>query len=211
MHKSAQIAVLAIIFSTGLLFHLTRSEENMELTCPEQCEESRNNCEFSCSQLVGGGAKAEKRRECKRDCGKELESCSVRCLNPTPRPTLKPEAYHDRACTKACDLKLVDCNEVCTKYTGGGAKSGKKAQCRNECAENSEYCNKRCADPTLPKRSDNKPKPELSCTEDCGYKLKHCEAGCSVYIGGGAKSGKRSKCVSECKEGYKSCSGSCPE
>ena len=211
MNKLAQVAVLVIIVSSGLLLNPVRSEDNTVLSCPEKCEESRDNCEFSCSQLVGGGAKAEKRRECNRSCGKELEGCNVRCINPTPRPTLKPEAYHDRACTNACDLKLVDCNEVCTKFTGGGAKSEKKTRCRSECAESSEYCNKRCADPFLPKRLDFPGKPELSCSEDCDYKLQDCEAGCSVYIGGGAKSGKRARCVSQCKTGYETCSGSCSE
>lgn len=209
MNNLALLPLLMIIVSMGLLLNPALGEDEIELSCPQECEESRDNCELSCSQLVGGGAKAEKRRECNRGCGNELESCNVRCINPTPRPTLKPEAYHDRTCTNACDLKLVDCNEVCTKFTGGGAKSAKKTVCRNECAESSEYCNKRCADPSLPKRLNYPTKPELSCSEDCGYKLQHCESGCSVYIGGGAKSGKRAKCVSECKTSYETCSGSC--
>ncbi len=211
MNKIALISVLATIAMLGSFFNPAWGEEYIDLTCPQMCEESRDNCEFSCSQLIGGGAKAEKRRECNRGCGKELEGCNVRCLNPTPRPTLKPEAYHDRACRDACDLKLVDCNEVCTKYTGGGAKSGKKSVCRSKCAESSDYCKKRCADPSLPERLDYPEKPDLSCSEDCDYKLRHCKSGCSVYIGGGAKSGKRSKCVSGCKAGYKSCSGLCSE
>ncbi len=209
MSRLALIAILVIIIASGLLLNPARGEDGKILTCPQECEEQRDNCELSCSQLVGGGAKGEKRRECVRECGDELEGCNVRCLNPTPRPTLKPEAYHDRACSKACELKLVDCSEVCTKFTGGGAKSKKKTACRKECAESSEYCNKRCADPSLPKRQDYPPKPELSCSEDCGYKLEHCESGCSVYIGGGAKSAKRARCVTQCKASHDSCSGLC--
>ena len=211
MKRLALLSLLAIFISFGFLFNHSMSEDEVILTCPEKCEESRGNCEFSCSQLVGGGAKGEKRRECKRECGEELEACKVRCINPTPRPTLKPEAYHDRACTNACELKLVDCNEVCTKFTGGGAKSEKKTECRNECAESSEYCGKRCADPSLPKRLNYPEKPDLSCSEDCGYKLQDCESGCSVYIGGGAKSAKRSRCVSQCKVDNEICSGKCSE
>lgn len=211
MNKLALLTVFIFIISSVLLLNPAWGQDEKVLTCPQKCKEGMVSCRFSCSQLVGGGAKAEKRRECNRGCGKELESCNVRCLNPTPRPTLKPEAYHDRDCSNACELKLVDCNEVCTKFTGGGAKSEKKTRCRNECAESSDYCNKRCADPSLPKRLNYPTKPELSCTEDCDYKLQDCKAGCSVYIGGGAKSGKRSKCVSECKADYEYCSGSCPE
>jgi len=209
--KLSLLAVIVAIVSLGSVFTPVRSEDGIVPTCSQMCRESQDNCELSCSQLVGGAAKGEKRRECNRGCGKELHDCNLRCLNPTPRPTLKPEAYHDRACTNACDLKLIDCNEVCTKFTGGGVKSKKKTACRSECAESSEYCAMRCADPSLPKRLNYPAKPELSCSEDCGYKLRGCEAGCSVYIGGAAKSGKRSKCVSQCKTGYESCSGSCPE
>jgi len=211
MNRLALLTLLILFATSVLVFSPALSGGEIILTCPQECEESKDNCELSCSQLVGGGAKGEKRRECIRECGTELRSCNKRCLNPTPRPTLKPEAYHDRVCLKACDLKLVDCNEVCTKHTGGGAKSKKKTACRKECAESSEYCGKRCADPSLPKRPDYTPKPELGCVEGCDYKLQHCEAGCSVYIGGGAKSAKRAKCISECKTNYESCPGLCKE
>ena len=211
MNRLGLLPLFIVIIASVLLMNFALGEDEKVLTCPEECEERRDNCEFSCSQLVGGGAKSAERRECKRECGRELEGCKVRCINPTPRPTLKPEAYYDRVCTNACDLKLVDCNEVCTKYTGGGAKSGKKTTCRRECAESAEYCNRRCADPSLPKRPDRIEKPELSCREDCDYKLQDCESGCSIYIGGGAKSGKRAKCVSQCKVRHEDCAGSCTD
>ena len=211
MNRLTTLYLFIVIAASGLLLQPLVSEEEEILSCPEECESSRNTCEHSCSQLKGGGAKGQKRRECTRECGVELEDCKVRCLNPTPRPTIKPEKYYDRACKNACDLKLVDCNEVCTKFTGGGAKSGKKTVCRRECAESSDYCNRRCADPSLPERLDYPEKPELSCTEDCDYKLQHCESGCSIYVGGGAKSGKRAKCLNQCKASFKSCTGICKE
>ena len=211
MKRLVFLTVWAVLVTSGVLLNQSIGEENTQLTCPGECEQSRESCEQGCSQLVGGGAKSAERRQCKRDCGNELEGCKERCLNPTPRPTIRPEAYHDRACTRACELKRVDCNEVCTKFTGGGAKSGKKAACRNECSESEDYCNKRCADPSLPKNPERMEKPELSCSEDCDYKLQHCEAGCSVYMGGGAKSSKKARCLSECNVTHESCSDSCSE
>lgn len=209
--KIVFLALLALVIGSGLVFNLAQSEDQKPLSCPEQCQDKLKGCEQDCSQLVGGGAKSKERRECKRECGTELESCNYRCLHPTPKPTLKPERYHDRACTRACELKQMDCNEVCTKFMGGGAKSGKKAACRNDCADSTDYCFKRCADPSLPERTNVFEKPELSCQEDCDFKLDHCKAGCSVYVGGGAKSGKRARCVSQCEERHGECSGSCAE
>lgn len=211
IYKAILLLVLTFFIASGLVLNTASSKDERPLSCPDECEESKKSCEQDCSQLVGGGAKSEKRRECKRECGTELESCNYRCLHPTPRPTLKPEAYHDRACARACKLKLTDCNEVCTKFTGGGAKSGKKAACRNDCSDSSEYCLKRCADPSLPKRTEVFEKPDLSCGEECDYKLQHCESGCSVYVGGGAKSEKRARCVSGCKDRFETCSDACTE
>ena len=209
--KIVFLVFLGLVTGSGLVLNLAQSEDQKLLTCPEECEDKRQACEQDCSQLVGGGAKSKERRECKRECGTELESCNYRCLHPTPKPTLKPEAYHDKACTRACELKLMDCNEVCTKFTGGGAKSGKKAACRDDCAESADYCAQRCADPSLPERTHVFDKPELSCREDCDFKLDHCRAGCSVYVGGGAKSEKRARCVDQCEERHVECSGACEE
>lgn len=205
------LPALAILLSVLFINDSSRSGDIKEMSCPERCDDSKEACEQDCSQLVGGGAKSKERRECRKECGSEFESCDYRCQHPTPKPTLKPERYYDRECTKACELKQKDCNTVCTKYTGGGAKGGKKALCRDECSERADYCLKRCSDPSLPERTERFKKPELSCGEDCGYKFQHCESGCSVYIGGGAKSEKRARCVSQCQDRFEACSGSCTE
>ncbi len=210
MRNYLVLNILLLLFM-GFLFvsHTSNSED--EITCPEKCVESRKNCDLSCSQIVGGGAKSKERRECVKDCGGEQEVCNERCLNPTPMPTLKPERYHDKSCPNACELKAKDCNTICTKYTGGGAKSEKKSTCRQECGEGLENCKNWCVNPT--------PKPTLKpnlfddtpCPEICKYKSLDCEANCSAFMGGGAKSQKRSKCMNECKDFNDSCIDDCSE
>ena len=179
--------------------------------CPETCVEKQKNCELSCSQIVGGGAKSEKRRECKRDCEQILKQCKGWCINPTPRPTLPPERYHDKSCPKACELKEKDCREVCTKYIGGGAKSEKRNICNIECAEELKNCKDWCVNPTPRPTLRTDPLADEPCSEKCRYKKLDCESGCSVYMGGGAKSGKKSKCMNECKDFNKKCMSECSE
>ncbi|MEM7008545.1 MAG: hypothetical protein AAF462_05350 [Thermodesulfobacteriota bacterium] len=179
------------------------------MSCPQKCVESQKNCELSCSQIVGGGAKSRERRICTNECAKDLDPCKQRCLNPTPKPTLKPERYHDKPCEKSCELKAYDCNNECTKFTGGGAKSEKKAACRKDCSKGLDDCKSWCVNPTprptlKPGFLDDKPCPEV-----CRYKKLDCEANCSVYLGGGAKSEKRSKCMLECRDFNDQCLGEC--
>lgn len=185
------------------------AESEVEMTCPESCEVSRRNCKLSCSQIVGGGAKAEKRRECSSACDDELVECNLRCANPTPRPTLKPEPYHDKSCSSACEFKRKDCNEACTKYTGGGAKSAKKTACIRECTEKLDQCKDWCVNPTprpTPEPTSYKDNP---CAEACRVKRIDCEETCTIYVGGGADGGKQADCLNECREINNACMGSC--
>lgn len=192
------------------LFSATSNSED-ETTCPQKCVESRKNCDLSCSQIVGGGAKSRERRECVKECGGEQELCNDRCVNPTPRPTLKPEPYQNKSCANSCEFKAKDCNQQCTKYTGGGAKSGKKAVCRQNCTEGLSNCKNWCVNPTpkptmRPNLLDDKPCPEV-----CEIKNFNCEANCTSYIGGGAKSEKRSICMNDCRVENDNCTNQCSE
>lgn len=202
--------MLLLIFMGFLISAQTSSSED-EISCPEKCVESRKNCDLSCSQIVGGGAKSKERRECVKACGGEQAECNDRCLNPTPKPSLKPERYHDKPCPNSCELKAKDCNQECTKYTGGGAKSAKKAICRQECSNGLSNCKNWCVNPTpkptlKPNPLDNKPCPEV-----CKYKKLDCEANCSSFLGGGAKSEKRSACMNDCKDFNDNCLMECSE
>ena len=210
MRNYLVLNILLLLFMCFLIIPLTSNSED-EITCPEKCVESRKNCDLSCSQIVGGGAKSKERRVCVRNCGGEQELCNERCLNPTPMPTLKPERYHDRSCPNVCELKAKDCNTICTKYTGGGAKSDKKSTCRQECGQGLENCKNWCVNPT--------PRPTkapgiydgVSCGDVCKSKLMKCENTCTKFIGGGAKSGKRRACMNECKDYNDACIDDCSE
>lgn len=205
------VLIINIVLLLMLVFTGFSKAEKAPLSCPDKCVESRKNCELSCSQIVGGGAKAKERRECVNECGVGLEECKERCINPTPRPSLKPERYHDKPCERGCELKATDCNEVCTKYTGGGAKSEKKAICRKECKEGLENCKNWCVNPTPKPTLKPKPIEDMTCPEVCKVKKLDCEAGCSVYLGGGAKSEKRSECMLECRDFNEGCLSGCEE
>lgn len=210
MRNNLALNILFLLF-VGFFVSAQASSAGDKLSCPDKCVESRKNCDLSCSQIVGGGAKSKERRECVKDCGGEQELCNDRCVNPTPRPTLKPQRYHDKSCPTACEFKAKDCNEVCTKFTGGGAKSGKKASCRNDCKEGLDDCKKWCVNPT--------PKPtlqpnlfdDMSCPEVCKIKNLNCEASCSSFVGGGAKSEKRAACMNDCRDSNDACTNECSE
>lgn len=182
-----------------------------EMTCPESCEESRRNCDLSCSQIVGGGAKADKRRECSSVCDDELVECNIRCANPTPRPTLKPEPYHDKSCSNRCEFKRKDCNESCTKYTGGGAKSARKTACISECAEKLGQCRDWCVNPTPRPTREPEVYEDNPCAEACRAERIDCEETCSIYMGGGAEGGKRTECMNSCGEINDACMSSCAQ
>ena len=205
--------LILITFALMLLvsFVIPGNTEGQPVSCPDKCLESRKNCDLSCSQIVGGGAKSKERRECVKECGVGLEECRERCINPTPRPTQIPERYHDKPCERSCEYKATDCNEVCTKYTGGGALSAKKASCRRECSAGLEKCKTWCVNPTPKPTLMPKPIENMSCPEVCKIKKLDCEAGCSVYLGGGAKSEKRNQCNNECREFNESCMTECAE
>ena len=208
------VANILILFFLGFVVSNQAAEDNKShnaISCPDRCVESRKNCDLSCSQIVGGGAKSRERRECVRDCGAGLGECNERCLNPTPMPTLKPERYHDKSCPNACELKATDCNETCTKYTGGGAKSGKKAICRRDCRENLKNCKNWCANPTPRPTVEPGIYDGVPCGDVCNNKLMSCEETCTKFIGGGAKSGKRTKCNNECRGSFDKCSDLCSE
>lgn len=210
--KQYSALLVLILFFAGLVIG-SRAEdskvEDEEMSCPEMCVKSQKNCELSCSQIVGGGAKSKERRSCVKDCGGELEKCKVRCLNPTPKPTLKPERYHNKSCPNACEFKSKDCYQVCTKYTGGGAKSGDRARCQNECRESEEDCKNWCVNPTPKPTLKPDPLEGKPCPEVCGIKKLDCEANCSSFLGGGAKSSKRSECKNDCQNSFDECSDSC--
>ena len=211
MRKLLVLNILILLF-LGFVVSSQAEEDSKSddaISCPDRCTQSRKNCELSCSQIVGGGAKAEKRRECKRECAKGLEECNERCVNPTPRPTLKPERYHDKPCEGACEFKAKDCNEICTKYTGGGVKSQKKSVCRKECSKGLEDCKNWCVNPTPRPTLRPNPLSDKPCAEQCKYKKLDCDANCSVYMGGGAKSEKKTKCMFECKDFNDQCLSDC--
>jgi len=213
MRTYLTVSVLIIIF-IGLAISNHAQEDSdteKEISCPDRCIKIQKNCELSCSQIVGGGAKSRERRECMKSCGDDLEPCNERCLNPTPRPTLKPERYHDKTCSGACDFKAKDCYQVCTKYTGGGAKSGEKAKCQDECVQSKENCKNWCVNPTPKPTLGPDPLEGRPCPEVCSIKKLDCEANCSTFIGGGAKSGKRAECKNDCQENFDACSDSCVE
>ncbi len=205
------VPVAALFLFSYSSFGDKESEDAGELSCPESCETARRNCEFSCSQMVGGGAKSEKRRECYKSCGDELGECKVRCTNPTPRPTLEPEPYHDKSCENACVFKHKDCNETCTKYVGGGAKSGKKTACLKECSDVLDRCKYLCVNPDprpekKPAVFDNNP-----CSDACRVERIDCEENCSIYAGGGAEGGKKGECIMRCSDAHDGCMGACAE
>ena len=209
------VAALLIIFVIMTLAFISYAQESgdkdKEVSCPNKCITSQKNCELSCSQIVGGGAKSKERRACIKDCGDELEPCKQRCLNPTPKPALKPERYHDKSCPNACEFKSKDCYQVCTKYTGGGAKSGDRARCQNECRQSEEDCKHWCVNPTPKPTLRPDPLENKTCPEVCNIKKFDCEANCSSFIGGGAKSSKRSECMNDCQDSYSECSDFCLE
>ncbi|NIU86358.1 MAG: hypothetical protein GWN56_03390 [Nitrosopumilaceae archaeon] len=205
------VLLITITILLLLSFVKLNNAQDTPISCPEKCLESRKNCNLSCSQIVGGGAKSKERRECVNECGVGLEECNERCINPTPRPTQIPERYHDKPCVRGCELKATDCNEVCTKYTGGGAKSKKKAICRRDCREGLQNCKNWCVSPTPKPTPKPKPIESMSCPEVCRIKKLDCESGCSVYLGGGAKSEKRSQCNVECREFNEECLAACSQ
>jgi hypothetical protein len=183
------------------------ADDAPEIPCPESCDNSRKNCEFSCSRIVGGGVESGKKRECLATCADEEVECDKRCLNPTPRPTLEPEPYSDKTCAGACEYRSRDCIESCTKHVGGGAASVERAACEKDCGEELGKCNNLCANPAPapafnPEVYENNP-----CSATCASKLGECEGNCSMFSGEG---GKHGECMEGCKNAEYECLTSCP-
>ena len=199
--------VLFLLLGFFVITQAATSED--EISCPEKCVQKKENCELSCSQIVGGGAKSRERRECINDCGGVEDQCNEWCVNPTPRPTLEPDKFHGKPCPRACEIKAKDCYQICTKYTGGGAKSTDKASCRDECDEDLDNCNDWCVNPTPKPTYQPDPFADTPCPNVCKIKRMDCETNCSTYLGGGAKSGKRSQCMNGCEDSFDECSDSC--
>lgn len=208
-YSAASLLILVLIVTALISYSQESNDKEDDNSCPQKCIQSQKNCELSCSQIVGGGAKSRERRECIQSCGDELEPCNERCLNPTPKPTLKPERYHDKGCPDACEFKAKDCYQVCTKYTGGGAKSGDKARCQQVCRDGMANCKDWCVHPTPKPTLPPDPLEGKSCPEVCNIKEMDCETNCSTFIGGGAKSGKRAQCVNDCADSNDECLSEC--
>ena len=184
--------------------------DSEEISCPESCDNSRKNCELSCSQIVGGGVESGKKRECFQACGDEEAGCDERCLNPTPPPTFEPEPYSDKTCAGACEFRSRDCSEACTRFIGGGAASVERANCENACGGELDKCSSQCANPAASPTFDPEVLENNPCAGTCAEKLGECEGTCDMFAGDGAGGGKRGECLNACKLVQYDCLNSCP-
>lgn len=176
-----------------------------EMSCPGECSEARKNCELSCSQIVGGGVDSNKRQRCIAKCGDEEGACNVRCANPTPKPTPKPKAYHDKTCADACEYKNRDCQESCSQFIGGGAQSAKRNVCIKDCGTVLTQCKDWCVNPTPPPTRAPQVRKDSPCAPECGTGRAQCEETCGMY----QDTGKREACASGCQEAEYDCLDAC--
>lgn len=186
------------------------ADDSGEVSCPESCAGSRKNCELSCSQIMGGGVESGKRRECFGACATEEVSCNERCLNPTPRPTLRPGAYSDESCSGACEFRSRDCKVNCTKHTGGGASGVERAKCENACDSERGKCMNLCSDPSPAPVIDPGVYENNPCSGACSSGLEKCEGTCAMFSGEGENGGKRGECMTGCKGAEYQCLEACP-
>lgn len=186
------------------------ADDPPQVTCPDSCDNSRKNCELSCSQIVGGGVESGKKRECYEACANEEVGCDERCLNPTPRPSLEPEPYSDETCDGACKFRSRDCAEACTRFIGGGAASVERANCENDCREDLDKCRGICANPGAPPTYNPEVFENNPCAGTCAEKLGECEGTCSMFSREGEDGGKRGECMRGCKDVEYNCLSSCP-
>jgi hypothetical protein len=203
------IPLLSVMPRINMSWEAVAKDDTEEMSCPESCEDSLENCRMSCSQIVGGGVASEKRKQCSDACDKGLTDCNRGCINPTPRPTMKPGPYHDKPCTGICEYKNKDCAQACTKYTGGAAASVKKSACLKDCGDKLDKCNYMCVNPeTAPTFSpgvyENNP-----CAGPCGEKRKECEGTCGMFTDQGEGAGKRGECLQGCRDVEHNCLDSC--
>lgn len=160
--------------------------------------------------MMGGGAEIGKKRECFEACANEEAGCGERCLNPTPRPTLKPEPYSGETCGGACESRSRDCVQACTRHVGGGAASVERVNCETSCGEALDKCNNLCANPDPPPTFDPEVFENNPCAGICAEKLGECEGTCSMFAGEGEDGGKRGECMRGCKDVEYNCLSSCP-
>jgi hypothetical protein len=182
------------------------ADDAPELTCPESCDDSRKNCELSCTQIMGGGVESGKKRECMVACADAEVACDESCLHPTPRPAPKPAPYSDKTCSSACDYKNRDCKVNCTKHTGGGAAGVERAKCERDCDDVLDKCSDLCANPAPAPAFDPEVLENNPCSATCSAGLGECEANCSMFSGEG---GKRGECMQGCKTAEYECLSSC--
>jgi hypothetical protein len=206
--RTASIPPLLLLF---VCIYIARGADDPgPVSCPESCAGSRKNCELSCSQIVGGGVESGKKRECFGACADEEVSCNERCLNPTPRPTLKPGAYSDESCSGACGFMSRDCKEACTKHVGGGAAGVERAKCENACDNELDKCTSRCSSPTPAPVIDPGVYENNPCSGECSSELEKCEGTCAMFSGEGENGGKRGECMTGCKGAEYNCLEACP-
>jgi hypothetical protein len=204
------LPLLTFVLYTGFARGADGTDGSPQVSCPDSCDNSRKNCELSCSQIVGGGVESGKKRECYEACANEEVGCDERCLNPTPRPTLKPESYSDETCAGACEFRRRDCIQACTRHVGGGAASVERANCETSCGEALDKCNNLCANPAPPPSFDPQVFEDNPCSGTCAEKLGGCEGNCSMFSREGDDGGKRGECMRGCKDVEYNCLSSCP-
>lgn len=211
MKNALRPALILSVLSIVICICIARAADDPgEVSCPGVCAESRKNCELSCSQIMGGGVESGKRRECFGVCADEEVSCNERCLNPTPRPTIKPGAYSDKPCSGACEFTSKDCKVNCTKYMGGGASGVKRMKCENDCDDELGKCMNRCSNPSPAPVMDPAVYENNPCSGACSSELEKCEGTCAMFSGEGENGGKRGECMTGCKGAEYNCLESCP-
>ena len=214
MRRTPRVLILMPVLSLVLCIGSARGADGPDgsprNSCPESCDNSRKNCELSCSQIVGGGVESGKKRECYEACAGEKAGCDEGCINPTPRPTLEPEPYSDKTCAGACEFRRRDCIQACTRHIGGGAASVDRANCENACGQELDKCSGQCASPAAPPTYGPQVFENNPCAGSCAEKLGACEGNCSMFAGDGKDGGKRGECMSGCKNVENDCLSSCP-
>jgi len=186
------------------------ADDHDEVSCPDSCAESRKNCEYSCSQIMGAGVESVKKQKCFGACADKEVSCNENCVNPTPRPTPKPGKYSDKSCSDACGYWNRDCKQECTKYVGGGASGAKRAKCENACDIELDKCTNVCSNPSPAPVIDPGVYEDNPCSGACSSQRGRCEGTCAMYSGEGENGGKRGECMAGCKGAEYNCLEACP-
>ena len=98
---------------------------------------------------------------------------------------------------------LLDCSPSEITFTGSGTESNNMAF--YSCTRDKK---KKCRVVTT---SVEHSSIQKMCSYLCINGVEIKMVGCSVYVGGGAKSEKRARCVNQCEDKFESCSGTCKE